>query len=335
MALKVSAPNMRLRTTSGVHRSARISEARATGQYWPYVRTQPLSRRNHRLSSSISGLLSADGVPNHEPMNELSTSAATGQVTREAADLYERFFVPALFVQWPDRLFRLAGLEAGDRVLDVACGTGVLARAARAGVGPTGLVEGVDVNDGMLAVARRIAPDLTWTLGRAEDLPAADRWFDRVFCQFGLMFFVDRPAAIREMARVVTPPGRICVATWAGLSETPGYAEMIGLLDELFGAAVAQALTAPFTIGTPSALGDLVTTAFDDVEVHQLAGEARFPSIEAWVTTDIRAWTLRDMLEHDEFDELVAQAHIRLRGFCDDSGAVSFPAPALVAVASP
>jgi SAM-dependent methyltransferase len=261
--------------------------------------------------------------------------AMTGHVSPEAAELYERFFVPALFDQWPSQLLDLAGVGAGDEVLDIACGTGVLARAAKPRVGPTGFVCGVDLNAGMLSVAARAEPGVSWVLGRAESLPMPDNSFNRVCCQFGLMFFSDRQAAVGEMARVVRAGGSVCVATWAGLSETPGYAAMVELLDDLFGPEPARALAAPYSIGTPSALYDAISTGFDEVEVRRLEGLARFPSIDAWVSTDVHAWTLRDMLDNDQFGELCAQARIRLREFCDPSGLVTFPAPALVAVMRP
>ncbi|MEQ6903440.1 methyltransferase domain-containing protein [Nocardioides sp. YIM 152588] len=258
--------------------------------------------------------------------------ATTGQLTAEAAELYERFFVPALFDQWPGRLLDLAGVGPGDRVLDVACGTGVVARAARARVGAAGSVTGVDVNEGMLAVAAREGPEVAWLPGRAEALPVPSDSFDAVVCQFGLMFFTDPAAAVTEMARVVRPGGAVVVATWAGLPETPGYAAMVDLLDDLLGAAAAGALTAPFTVGTPDALAAAVGDPLDDLEVRRLDGVARFDSIDAWVTTDVRAWTLRDLIDDEQLATLLDHARVRLAGFCDADGRVAFPAPALVAV---
>src|SRR5262249_5729461 len=148
------------------------------------------------LSSSISGL---DGSPDRAEGEGMS-DAKTGQVSPEAAQLYERFFVPALFDQWPGQLLDLAGVGVGDEVLDVACGTGVLARAARARVAPTGTVTGLDLNEGMLAVAADAEPGVTWVQGSAESLPMPEDTFDAVFSLFGLMFFAEPRTAVGEMA---------------------------------------------------------------------------------------------------------------------------------------
>ena len=125
--------------------------------------------------------------------------AQLGQVSRSAADVYEEFFVPALFREPAQHVVQAADIRRGQSVLDVACGTGMLAREAAPVTGDAGKVTGLDRNDGMLAVARRLAPGIDWQLGVAEALPFVDRSFDRVFCQFGLMFFDDRVAALREM----------------------------------------------------------------------------------------------------------------------------------------
>lgn len=259
--------------------------------------------------------------------------ATAGQVTVEAAELYERFFVPALFGQWPGRLLDLAEVSGGDDVVDVGCGTGVVAREAVMRVGAAGSVTGVDVNVGMLSVARRVEPRVRWARGPAESLPLADDSADAVLCQFAAMFFTDRPAALREMARVVRGGGRVVVATWADLSESSGYAAMVALVREVVGDEAASALSAPFALGRPEDVDSLMATAFGDVTVHRLAGEAGFPSVEAWVDTDVRAWTLRDLVDDAGMASLRAAAVDRLAGFCDGAGRVRFPAPALVAVA--
>jgi ubiquinone/menaquinone biosynthesis C-methylase UbiE len=121
------------------------------------------------------------------------------QVSGDAAEVYEKCFVPAIFGQWAAQLVDAARVASGDRVLDVGCGTGVLARAAADRVGAEGRVTGLDINEGMLAVARRIRPRNDWRLGDATKLPLVDDSYDVVMSQFSLMYFPDRIAALREM----------------------------------------------------------------------------------------------------------------------------------------
>lgn len=256
--------------------------------------------------------------------------AERGQVAAAAAEVYETFFIPALFGQWPEPILDEAGVTSADRILDVGCGTGVLARAAWARVGSTGSVIGIDPNPGMLAVAGRSGDGIVWVEGRAEGLPFDDASFDRVVSQFALMFFVDAKAAIGEMRRVLRRDGRVAVASWASLDETPGYAAMVDLLRRLFGETAARALEAPYALGDPRDIRRLLEHGFDDVVVTKHDGIARFDSIEAWVHTDIRGWTLADMIDDDQYAQLLEEARHELARFTTDDGSVAFAAPALI-----
>ena len=124
-----------------------------------------------------------------------------------AATAYENLHVPSLFQQWAPRVVEAAEIRSGHRVLDVACGTGILAREAALHTGDDGFVAGLDAAPGMLAVAKRLAPSIEWREGTAEMLPYEDNSFDAVVSQFGLMFVQDRRAALREMLRVLAPGG--------------------------------------------------------------------------------------------------------------------------------
>lgn len=252
-----------------------------------------------------------------------------GQVTASAAEVYDSFFVPALFQEWASPLADAARIGPGDRVLDVACGTGVVTLEAKRRVGERGGVVGLDLNEGMLAVARRKAPALEWRHARAEALPFGAGQFDAVTCQFGLMFFEDRPAALGEMLRVLRPGGRLAVAVWDAVERTPGYAAVIALLERLFGGGVADALRAPFALGDPAALRALFAEAgLPDVDLRTRVGTARFPSIAAWMHTDVKGWTLAAMLDDAQLARLVAEAEKTLRPFVTPSGTVAFSAPA-------
>ncbi len=259
------------------------------------------------------------------------TDARRGRITDEAAQVYEAFFVPALFAQWPDRVLNAAEVRTGDRVLDVGCGTGVLAAAASARTRPSGRVVGLDPNEAMLAVAASRPEPIEWRAGAAESIPFADASFDHVVSQFALMFFDDRVKGLGEMARVVRPGGSAAVATWSAADESPGYAAMIDLVGRVVGAAAADALRAPFVLGTAAVLADLMAGSFADVEVACHDGTARFASIPAWVHTDIRGWTLGPMIDDACYERLLAAAADELAPFVDPGGSVSFAAPALIA----
>ena len=261
--------------------------------------------------------------------------AGTGQVTKSAAEIYDEFFVPALFGEWAPRLAAAAQLAPGQTVLDVACGTGVLTREAAARVSPGGSVTGLDRNDGMLAVAARKAPSIAWKSGRAEALPFADRSFDAVLCQFGLMFFEDRIAALKEMARVLRPGGRLAVAVWDAAERIPGYADMIALLQRLFGDRIANELRGPFILGDTGALRALFEKAgIANIEIRTIDGRARFPSLESWIHTDVKGWTLADLIDDAQYRRLQQAAQRDLAHHVQPDATVSFPAPAHIATAA-
>jgi SAM-dependent methyltransferase len=171
------------------------------------------------------------------------------QAQIDSATAYQEFFVPALFQAWAPRVVAAARIQPRDRVLDVACSTGVLAREAASRLGSTGSVAGLDPNPGMLAVAGRLAPALEWRRGTAESLPYADQSFDVVVSQCGLMFFTDRRQALREMLRGLAPGGRLVIAVWDWLDNTPAYAAEVALLARIAGRRAADALRAPFVLG--------------------------------------------------------------------------------------
>src|SRR5262245_8277752 len=211
------------------------------------------------------------------------------------AVVYDELFVPALFAQWGPRVADAAAVRAPDRVLDVGCGTGVLACAAAERVAPNGHVVGIDPNEQMLAVARSKRTDVEWRMGKAEALPFDDASFDAVVSQFALMFFESKPDAIAEMLRALRPAGgRLAVAVWDALDRVPGYLALTELLHDLFGRSVADAMHAPFTLGDPIELRKLfVEAGAKDVEVQQRIGNVRFASIDAMISTERACvWTL-------------------------------------------
>jgi ubiquinone/menaquinone biosynthesis C-methylase UbiE len=138
---------------------------------------------------------------------------------------YERYFVPTIGTAWATSLLDMAALRSGERVLDVACGTGIVTRRASQLVGPEGFVAGLDVNPAMLAVARSVSPtSIEWHESSAEAIPCPDASFDVVTCSLGLQFVPDRPAAMREIRRVLADGGRVAIAT---VGPTPQVFEIL------------------------------------------------------------------------------------------------------------
>lgn len=254
-----------------------------------------------------------------------------------AARAYESTMVPALFAEWPEPVLRAADVGPGQRVLDVACGTGVLAREAKKRIQPDGSVTGVDSNPGMLAVARRIEPAIDWRGGRAEALPFESGSFDRVVCQFGLMFFSNRAAAIAEMMRVLRPGGQLALAVWDSLDNTPAYATEVETLERVAGQHAANALRAPFVLGDLPELEALLEDAgLHSFHIETRVGTGRFPSVRVMVEADLRGWLplMNVELSEPQIEEILQAADKALSGFVRPNGEIVFDSPAHIITAT-
>jgi trans-aconitate methyltransferase len=260
---------------------------------------------------------------------------STARTARPPAEVYEAEFVPALFRPFSNAVADAAGVGPGQRVLDVACGTGALARTVAERVGTAGRVLGLDANPEMLAVARRLDRSIEWIDGRAEALPLPDASVDAAVSQFGLMFFDDRVAALREMARVLKPGGRLAVAVCDAVERSPGYGALATLLHDLFGARVADAFRAPFAIGDASLLAGLAQQAgLAQAQVLQRSAPVRFASVDALVSAERACiWTLGGLLDDAQFARLLHEARRVLAPFVQADGRVAFEMPALLIVA--
>jgi SAM-dependent methyltransferase len=194
------------------------------------------------------------------------------QLSAEAAELYERYVARYILGPWAQMLVDIAHVGVGERVLDVACGTGVVARAAAGRVGPAGRVVGVDLNPGMIAVARSLptpggAP-IEWVERSALDLRLQDATMDVALCQQGLQFFPDKALAMREMRRVLARRGRLALSVWNG----------IGLYNSAVGEALAQ------FIGDAAALQFCASRQVPcKDELQRLAAEADFSAVDVRV----------------------------------------------------
>jgi ubiquinone/menaquinone biosynthesis C-methylase UbiE len=203
------------------------------------------------------------------------------------AEMYERYFVPAMFLPWATILLRHAALRPGERVLDVACGTGVVSRGAAPLVGKDGQVVALDINPSMLAVARALdapsGPEILWQEGSALSLPCPGKAFDIVLCQHGLPFFPDRGLAVREMHRVLVPDGRAVVIVLQALTRHPVFQVLMESVAHHLSVPLSAVMT-PFALSEANELSALFALAgFKTVEVHKETTMVRFPDSQNFV----------------------------------------------------
>lgn len=201
--------------------------------------------------------------------------------TGTAAEAYEQFFVPAIGEPIATHLLDAAALQPGERVLDVACGTGVVARMAAERVGSGGTVLGVDVAPDMLEVARASAGSsgrtIEWRQGDAASLPLPDGSFDIVLSQMGLMLFGDKPAALSEMRRVLAGDGRLALNT-PGTINRPMEILAEGLARHL-NADLAGFVHAVFSMDDPTEHEALLRDAgFRDVRATVVTATIHLPA---------------------------------------------------------
>lgn len=216
------------------------------------------------------------------------------------ASMYEGHMVAAVFGPWGAALVESAGVTSGERVADIACGTGAVTRAAAAAVAPEGSVVGVDLSPPMIALARGLGlPGTEFHEGDAQALPLKDGDFDAVLCQQGLQFVPDRAKAISEMARVLKAGGRVAIACWRAMDDNPSFVA----LDEALvasGFGDTSSLNVPLALGDPEELRSLLGGGgFEDVNVE------RQERMSVW--SDYIGWA-RQFMQAPPFSAVFAEA---------------------------
>ena len=219
------------------------------------------------------------------------------QVQDSEAQLYERHLVPAVTALWAADLVARAEVKAGDRVLDVACGTGIVARTAHERAGSDGSVTGLDINPAMLAVARSQTADVQFVRGSALALPFDDGAFDVVLCQFGLQFFPNRAAALAEMRRVLANGGRLGASVYGPIEHNPGTLALAQALDHHLGTGASQTKRAEHVLAYPALVEKLAGDAgFADISLTTETKLVRFSSAPEWVNVQLTATPLASLL---------------------------------------
>jgi SAM-dependent methyltransferase len=252
------------------------------------------------------------------------------QLKEGGPQVYELCWVRAQMGRCAEELVAAAGVARGDRVLDIACGTGVVARTAAICSGTAANVTGTDVNAGMLEAAAQFADeagldDIAWLECDAAAMPLPDDAFDVVLCQQGLQFMPDKSGAMAEMARVLKPGGRLALSVWK--TRAPIGAAFAAVLDKHFGAGTTAPWELIYSLGDREYLHDLARgAALRDAHVTLDVKFARHPDPEAFVTGAIAgspiAGTVADLPEA-EHARLIREIVMELADYHDDDGLAS------------
>ena len=251
----------------------------------------------------------------------MATPVESFRLSVEAAERYESGFVPALFGDWAPALVDAAGVRPGGSVLDVGCGTGVVAREAFDRMGRDGRVVGLDLNEAMLVVARRIQPEIEWRQGDATELPFEPATFDVVLCQAALMFMPDPAQALREMARVAKTTGTIAIQVWASRDVQSGFKPFYDVVARHAGPDGVDLIGAYWTLGDLARLRAICADAgLTVVSTTTRTGAIRLPSVDLYVTTEVESTPLIDRISAEVYQQIREDARVALARFDTDDG---------------
>ncbi|WP_294609799.1 methyltransferase domain-containing protein [Roseovarius sp.] len=261
------------------------------------------------------------------------------QLRQGGPEVYERCWVRAQLAQSAEELVAAANVSSGDRVIDIACGTGVVARSAAVRSGDAATVTGADVNSDMLAAAARFAADadladIAWVECDAADIPEQDSKFDVALCQQGLQFMPDKKGALAEMWRVLKPGGRLAITVWK--TRSPIGAAFANVFDRHFGEGTAAPWEMVYSLGDRARLRKLASGAgFRNTHITFDVKFARHPDPAAFISGAIAGSPMAEViagLSDADHDRLIREILAELSLYHDDDG-LAVPAECLTLTA--
>jgi len=261
-------------------------------------------------------------------------------LTNDAAHRYERCVARYILGPWAPLLVETAGIVPGERILDVACGTGVVTRIAAERAGISGKVVGLDLNPDMIAVAQSLLPAsgtrIEWLTRSALDLGLEDGGFDAVLCQQGLQFFPDKLTALREMRRVLRGGGRLALSVWSSIGH---YNNAVGkALGQFIGPDIAQRFCA--SRQAPSRdelLGLAINAGFSNVEINLIRLDVRLPQLDRLALEHLAATPVASTIAAADAETraiIGASVMRQLERYADTEGTVTYPEETYVLTAS-
>lgn len=250
------------------------------------------------------------------------------QTTTSPSEIYEQYMVPGVFRRWATALLFVLDLHPGDQVLDLACGTGVVARMAAERVQPGGKVSGVDYNAAQIATARTMDSSIDWREGDAGALPYADQEFDFVVCQQGFQYFPDRVQAVKEIYRVLKPGGSVGIAVWSSIENSPGYHAVSIALGKVMGSSAAGLLDELFIFPDSGEVGRFFADGgFPNADVSTLQLDVVFRSTEEFTRTIVVGSIMRrtqTKFSEETLNLLAAEVAVEMESYVAANG-LSFP----------
>lgn len=250
------------------------------------------------------------------------------QLTGNAAEFYDRLPARYLLGPWSQGLVAAAEIRPDEQVLDLACGTGVVTRAAAVQLGPKGSVTGLDLNPGMLEVAKAHGNPgsckMQWVEASALETGLPDASFDVVLCQQGFQFFPDQPKALAETRRILKDGGRLYFSVWAksGPYNDAVAAALRAHVDAQSANRYLQARNVP---GAGELEAIFVAAGFRDVTISQAEMKNRIPDVASFVAVHLLGTPIADKvgeLSQEERTALGATAAEGLAEYADGVDAV-------------
>jgi ubiquinone/menaquinone biosynthesis C-methylase UbiE len=266
---------------------------------------------------------------NNKYKNNQMEQTSAWPLNGTAPEAYERYIVPAWMGAWTKTLIDSARVGPGDQVLDVACGTGIVARQSARLVGENGNVSGLDADQNMLLTAKSIADceglsTIEWHHGDAVGIPVETGKYSAVLCQQGLQFFSDRQQALKEIHRILIPGGRLALSIWRSIDRCPFLAILADVLGNYIGTEYTAAFYSSCSLSDREELRSLLSAAgFQDINIRLEVQVSRFPSVEEFIPGYISVFPFVQQIKEmspDNQKKLLNDIKDSLQVFLDDNG---------------
>jgi ubiquinone/menaquinone biosynthesis C-methylase UbiE len=261
-----------------------------------------------------------------------TTEIESWQIAGNSPAAYEKYLVPGFFKPWAEKLVHLSSPAPGSSILDVACGTGIVARTAASKAGSGARITGLDINPQMLGKATEMAEneglEIEWQQGDAGDLPFEDNRFDHLFCQQAMQFFTEPQQVLVEMHRVLRPEGMLTLNILRSIHHNPAYKILADKLEKHAGDTAGTMMRSPFPDWNQKTIRNMVEEAgFGNIRIHLEIISMRYPSPEEFLRREAASSPLAREIEAMEPEtrmELVDDLNRSLEACTDDRGVV-FP----------